>query len=43
MRGLKDGDPVEVRLADLNDWMYIRGEEMVGGFTVKVLDRKQRP
>ncbi len=31
------GDRVQIRLADLNDWAYTSGEEMVGGFTVAVL------
>lgn len=46
---IKLGDPVRVPLADLNDWMYTRGDDdMVGGFTTRVLmeiekRRRSRP
>jgi uncharacterized protein YegJ (DUF2314 family) len=36
--GLREGDVVETTLDDLNDWVYIRDDKLVGGFTVKVLD-----
>lgn len=38
--GLKFGDPVEISVKDVNDWMYIKDDEAVGGFTVKVLTEK---
>jgi uncharacterized protein YegJ (DUF2314 family) len=36
IRSLHEGDPVEVRLADLNDWMFTDGDRRVGGFTTGV-------
>ncbi|OPZ85178.1 MAG: hypothetical protein BWY76_01522 [bacterium ADurb.Bin429] len=35
--GLKFDDRVTVTMDRISDWMYFNGEEMVGGFTVKVL------
>lgn len=35
--GLQLGSTVSVPLKDLNDWVYLTGEEMHGGFTMKVL------
>ncbi|HMP80458.1 MAG TPA: DUF2314 domain-containing protein, partial [Pirellulaceae bacterium] len=37
---LKVGDTVQVPLRDLNDWVMVRNGEMVGGFTIKVLEKK---
>jgi uncharacterized protein YegJ (DUF2314 family) len=34
---MKLGDRVRTKLSDLNDWAYIVGEDLLGGFTVKVL------
>jgi len=39
---LKCGDPVSIRVGDLNDWNFIRGGELHGGFTVKAIDAIQR-
>ena len=36
--GLHRGDIVETTLDDLNDWVYMRDDELIGGFTVKVLE-----
>ena len=41
IQSLHEGDPVEVKLADLNDWMFTDGDEKVGGFTAKVLAHQQ--
>lgn len=38
--GFKFGDPVQIPVADVNDWMYFKGDEAVGGFTVKVLTER---
>jgi uncharacterized protein YegJ (DUF2314 family) len=38
---LKLNDAVSVDLEDLNDWIFSDGKEMVGGFTSKVLERRQ--
>ena len=35
--GLKLGDRVEVPLKDLNDWAFLRNQEALGMFTVKVI------
>lgn len=35
--GLRCGDKVTARVEDLNDWIYMKNGDMVGGFTVKVL------
>ncbi|MCR9197209.1 MAG: DUF2314 domain-containing protein [Planctomycetaceae bacterium] len=34
---IKEGDPVSVPRAAVEDWLYFDGEDLVGGFTVKVL------
>lgn len=34
---LKLGDMVTVPLGDIEDWLYVDGKEMVGGFSVKVM------
>ncbi|MDY7108143.1 MAG: DUF2314 domain-containing protein [Planctomycetota bacterium] len=36
--GLHEGDSVETTLDDLNDWVYMCNDELVGGFTTKVLE-----
>ena len=42
LRFMKEGHRVRGTLADLNDWAWLEGEEMVGGFTSKVLMEAQR-
>jgi uncharacterized protein YegJ (DUF2314 family) len=42
LRFMKEGDRVRGKLEDLNDWAWLEGEEMVGGFTSKVLMEAQR-
>ncbi|MCH7861730.1 MAG: DUF2314 domain-containing protein, partial [Proteobacteria bacterium] len=37
LENLKIGDSLRVKLTDLNDWLYTDGDELVGGFTTKVL------
>jgi len=39
---LKSGDAVTVPLKDLNDWVVMRGEDLSGMFTSKILINKQR-
>ena len=34
-------DEVTVNLDDLNDWIYSNGKQMIGGFTSKVLEKRQ--
>jgi len=38
----KLGSEVECKLADLSDWLFLRDGKMVGGYTVKVLERRPR-
>lgn len=37
LEGMREGDRLHVKLADLNDWMYQEDDKLHGGFTVKVL------
>lgn len=39
---LQIGDEVEIRAADLNDWVYPKGDDLVGLFTVKVVSEIQK-
>jgi uncharacterized protein YegJ (DUF2314 family) len=39
---LKLGDRVRTSVAQINDWVYLRNDEMIGGFTVKVLDDRSK-
>lgn len=41
LTSIRCGDRVRVRVADLNDWLYTDGDQMVGGFTIEVLRRIQ--
>jgi len=36
------GDPVSVQLEDLNDWLYLAGDEPCGGFTIAAIAEIQR-
>lgn len=42
VKSVKCGQPVKVLRQDINDWLYMRDNQMYGGFTVKVLDAKRR-
>jgi uncharacterized protein YegJ (DUF2314 family) len=42
LRFMKEGDRVRGKLEDLNDWAWLEGPEMVGGFTSKVLMEAQQ-
>jgi uncharacterized protein YegJ (DUF2314 family) len=43
VRSIRCGDRVRVTLDNLNDWMYVSGdEEPIGGFTIAVLTKRQR-
>lgn len=37
--GFQEGDAVEVKVNDLNDWMYATEEGVAGGFTTQILMR----
>ncbi len=41
LKKLKIGDPVRMKLVDLNDWIIVGGDEMTGGFTIKVLQQRE--
>lgn len=38
---VKEGDPVTIDRSEVEDWMYFDGENLVGGYTVKVLVSRQ--
>ena len=40
VRAIRRGQPVRVPRSGLNDWLFTKGAERVGGFTVKVLERR---
>lgn len=40
VRAIRRGQPVRVLRSGLNDWLFTKGGERVGGFTVKVLERR---
>jgi uncharacterized protein YegJ (DUF2314 family) len=39
LKRLRSGDQVRVPVAELNDWLYTRGDLLAGGFTIDVLSR----
>jgi uncharacterized protein YegJ (DUF2314 family) len=39
LKRLRSGDRVRVPVAELNDWLYTRGDLLAGGFTIDVLSR----
>jgi uncharacterized protein YegJ (DUF2314 family) len=41
LRTLRCGDRVRVRIADINDWLIIDGQSVIGGFTIEVLRQIQ--
>jgi uncharacterized protein YegJ (DUF2314 family) len=41
--GLKIGDPVSVRLSDMEDWIYQNGNVMAGGFSIAILEKRRQP
>jgi uncharacterized protein YegJ (DUF2314 family) len=43
VRAVHLGERVLVARADLNDWLYVRGGELHGGFTLKLLDEHLKP
>jgi uncharacterized protein YegJ (DUF2314 family) len=42
LRFMKEGDRVRGKVADLNDWAWLEGDQMVGGFTTQALMAPQR-
>ena len=40
VRAVRRGQPVRVARTGLNDWLFTQGAARVGGFTVKVLERR---
>lgn len=43
VRAVHVGDSVRVPRSELNDWLYVRGGELHGGFTLRLLDEQLRP
>jgi uncharacterized protein YegJ (DUF2314 family) len=42
VRTVRRGQPVRVPLSLLNDWLYVRGCERAGGFTVRLIEQRLR-
>lgn len=42
VRTVRRGQPVRVPRSLLNDWLYVRGCERVGGFTVRLIEQRMR-
>lgn len=42
VRAIRRGQSVRVPRAGLNDWLFTKGEQRVGGFTVSVLERRAK-
>lgn len=40
VRAIRRGQSVRVLRSGLNDWLFTKGSERIGGFTVKVLERR---
>ena len=43
VRAVHAGEDVRVPRAELNDWLYVRGGELHGGFTLKLVNDHLRP
>ena len=43
VRAVHAGEGVRVPRAELNDWLYVRGGELHGGFTLRLLDEHLKP
>ena len=41
VKNIKNGDPVVVKRSDVEDWLYYDGEDIVGGYTAKLLMSRQ--
>lgn len=42
-KAVKHNDTVVIDSANLSDWMYYKGDKMIGGFTVKYMRSKLKP
>ena len=42
LENLQLGDPIEVPLADLNDWAFVRQKKLIGLFTANVVRETQK-
>jgi len=42
IKNIKTGDDVHVGIAELNDWNYVKDGELIGGFTIKVLQARMK-
>ena len=40
IEGVELGSEVTCKLSELSDWIYFENGEMIGGFTVKVLQKQ---
>lgn len=39
-QAVKMGDSLEINKKDISDWMYLKGNKLYGGYTIKVLRNK---
>lgn len=37
VKNIKNGDSVTIKRADVEDWLYFEGEDLIGGYTAKLL------
>jgi uncharacterized protein YegJ (DUF2314 family) len=43
LRNVKIGDTLRVTVGDLNDWIFVDGESLIGGFTLRIVRNPQPP
>jgi uncharacterized protein YegJ (DUF2314 family) len=42
LTNIKEGDVVKRPAAEIEDWLYVDGKKMVGGFSIEVLQKRQQ-
>ncbi len=43
IKAVKLGDPATVNPNEISDWMYIEGDVLKGGYTIRVLAKEYTP
>jgi uncharacterized protein YegJ (DUF2314 family) len=41
VKGLREGDCVQVQAKDIGDWIYSDGQRPIGGFSVAIIAKSQ--
>jgi uncharacterized protein YegJ (DUF2314 family) len=41
VKNISNGDPVKINRSEVEDWLYFDGEDMIGGYTAKLLISRQ--